>query len=321
MRVGGQPIVLVLVLLLAMLSVAYALRFISSSIRLRRTTCRNLNRLLLDTTEVDYSDKQNLQAILNPNDQRSKHIKEILKLNDYDRIKCGVLNVGITENSFVTFPSTGQVHIHLGAESLLQPTEKPKVTLILALPRPLRLERLLPIISCLGVDTLALIGAKKVEKDYFGSHILRKPEVLKDLLIEGLAQAAVDCNLPNVIVCKSLRSFLHNDLDKIDSNSSNSLRLIAHPPIPSDGRNVLYCNVQAEDLFALPREGKERIVIALGPEGGWEADEVKQFAKRGFLVTSLGNRILRTDIAVSHFLIHILLHLNISAMLVYNRCK
>ena len=42
--------------------------------------------------------------------------------------------------------------------------------------------------SQMGVDTLVLTGAAKVEKDYFGSHLVRYPERLREALIEGLAQ-------------------------------------------------------------------------------------------------------------------------------------
>lgn len=42
-----------------------------------------------------------------------------------------------------------------------------------------------------------------------------------------------------------------------------------------------------------------RVVIAIGPEGGWLQEEVEMFEKRGFHCVSMGERILRTDIAVS----------------------
>jgi hypothetical protein len=48
---------------------------------------------------------------------------------------------------------------------------------------------------------------------------------------------------------------------------------------------------------------KEKIVIAIGPEGGWEENEVFLFEKKNFKRISLGKRILRTDIAVFCFFI------------------
>ena len=42
----------------------------------------------------------------------------------------------------------------------------------LAVPRPLRLERILSVISCIGVGNLVLTGASKVQNDYFGSYFI-----------------------------------------------------------------------------------------------------------------------------------------------------
>ena len=44
---------------------------------------------------------------------------------------------------------------------------------------------------------------------------------------------------------------------------------------------------------------EHKLVIAIGPEGGWTEQEVELFTKKyGFGVTDCGNRILRTDVAV-----------------------
>ena len=40
-----------------------------------------------------------------------------------------------------------------------------------------------------------------------------------------------------------------------------------------------------------------RVVVALGPEGGWTDDEVALLEAHGFARLSLGPRILRTDTA------------------------
>ena len=43
----------------------------------------------------------------------------------------------------------------------------------------------------MGVGTLILVNAAKVEKDYWGSHLVRGDsfEAIEELLLEGLAQA------------------------------------------------------------------------------------------------------------------------------------
>jgi hypothetical protein len=49
----------------------------------------------------------------------------------------------------------------------------PRVSLLLALPRPLQLQRILPMVAQLGVEHILLTNANKVPKDYFGCRILR----------------------------------------------------------------------------------------------------------------------------------------------------
>eukprot|EP01039_Chlorochromonas_danica_P004862 gene4862-5330_t len=267
---------------------------------------RFLNRILFEPDEVvSEKDVDRLVVRLPPLDPRANHIERVLKLEEGDPIKCGILHRGITDAGVVSFPAAGEgVQITLGPAQGLKQPPKPRVSLILALPRPMRLERLIPVITCLGVDQIALVGAKKVEKDYFGSHLLRRPEAMKDLLIEGLSQAAMDCHLPQVVVHKNLFSFLRDELAGMDREPSRTLRLIAHPPIPSDAQRSpsTLQSIEAHEIFRRPDErweGKDRVILAIGPEGGWEAGEVQLFAQHGFIITSLGPRILRTDTAVA----------------------
>ena len=60
-----------------------------------------------------------------------------------------------------------------------------KMIINAAVPRPLRLERILSVVSCIGVGKLVLTGASKVQNDYFGSHLLRRPDEMKKCLVEG----------------------------------------------------------------------------------------------------------------------------------------
>ena len=40
-----------------------------------------------------------------------------------------------------------------------------------------------------------------------------------------------------------------------------------------------------------------RIVLAVGPEGGWTEDELESFQQAGWISASLGNTILRAETA------------------------
>jgi 16S rRNA (uracil1498-N3)-methyltransferase len=284
----------IILLMTYMLSTTSFIRLAQNQGQVGSLSRRYLNRVLLEANELQPLPNGHFSAHLPADDNRTKHIKTILHLSDGDTIKCGVLNKGITDHGHVSCNTNHSINVHIGDLDKLQPTPKPRIILLLAIPRPLRLERILPVISCLGVEKLVLLGAGKVEKDYFGSHLLRRPEAMRALLVEGLSQAAVDCNVPVVTVSKNLRHFIDTELDSIvpAHDSHRYLKLIAHPPMA----NIPH--IQAHELFASVGERHARVVVCIGPEGGWESEEVEMFTSKGFLVTSLGKRILRTDIAV-----------------------
>ncbi|KAL3785011.1 hypothetical protein HJC23_007932 [Cyclotella cryptica] len=186
-----------------------------------------------------------------------------------------------------------------------QQADVPPVSLLLALPRPLQLSRILPMVSQLGIDHLILTSAKKVPKDYFGSHLFRKPQELRSLLIEGLTQSGTDLRLPRVTISKRpLREFMDEELDDLFP-PREVVRVIAHPE-----RRKLDGETEDEgtgkvrrvtDLdFPMDKQGKRRkMLVAVGPEGGWEEpNELDMFMERGFQKVTLGTRALRSDVAV-----------------------
>ena len=65
---------------------------------------------------------------------------------------------------------------------------RPWVDIVLAPPRPRVMKRLLPQLAALGVGRIVLVGAKKVEKDFWGATLL-KDENMRPLLVEGLMQS------------------------------------------------------------------------------------------------------------------------------------
>jgi RsmE family RNA methyltransferase len=167
----------------------------------------------------------------------------------------------------------------------------PTVALLLALPRPLQLGRMLPMISQMGVSHLILSQAKKVPKEYFGSHLFRKPNVLRERLIEGLCQAG-DVRLPSVHITKNLKQFLEEDIDNLFPLDQYA-RVIAHPQRKTDATRIRrMSNVE----FPSP---SKQVLITVGPEGGWEEpEELDRFQQHGFQQITMGSRVLRSDCAV-----------------------
>lgn len=120
-------------------------------------------------------------ALLAGQDPRTQHVRTVLKAANGQTLRAGVLDGGYTNDARLQWVEENQVEkmkLELG-DLQGAPPLRPRVDLLLAVPRPLQLERILPVVSSLGIGTLILAGAAKVEKGYFGSHLFRKPHELR----------------------------------------------------------------------------------------------------------------------------------------------
>jgi len=223
-----------------------------------------MNRILLEHSEIR-------DGLANFGGERAEHVLTILHGEVGQVIKVGEVD-GKIGTGEITAIEGGVItaKVELADEALA-----PWVDVILAPPRPRVMKRLLPQLATLGVGRLVLVGAKKVEKDFWGATLL-KEENYRPLLIDGLMQAGTTA-LPKIELRRGFRKFLNDELDAMFPTEN---RLVAHP----------YTGTASAG-----RSG--RLLLAIGPEGGWTDDEVKLLFEHGFSPYSLGSRILRTDTA------------------------
>ena len=109
--------------------------------------------------------------------------------------------------------------LHLQFQLTQAPPEKLPLTLLLALPRPKMLKRILQTVATMGVPRLILMNSYRVEKSFWDSPFLQ-PEAIQYELILGLEQAR-DTVLPEVMLEKRFKPFVE---DRLPSLSANSLR-------------------------------------------------------------------------------------------------
>jgi RsmE family RNA methyltransferase len=152
--------------------------------------------------------------------------------------------------------------------------------LLLALPRPKVMRRLWAQLAALGVGRIILTNAARVERNYFDTHVL-DPAFYRPLLIEGLQQAQ-DTHLPRVSIHRRFRPLVE---DELDAQSTADARVVAHPA------------ENATPIAGAWPRGATRVLLAVGPEGGWDDFELRLLDDRGFRPVSLGARTLRTDTA------------------------
>lgn len=218
---------------------------------------------------------------------RAAHVREVLRAAAGDTIRVGQLD-GPLGVGTVQSQSSDEVILTCQWESAIPP--RPAVDLLLAVPRPKVLKRLWAQLAALGVGRIALVNAARVERFYFDSHVIQ-PDFYRPLLIEGLQQAR-DTRLPEVSVHRAFRPFVEDELDGLFGPGA---RLVAHPwtegrlDPPSQGSGV------ASGWTTGPKSA--RVLLAVGPEGGWVPFELDLLQARGFRPVGLGPRTLRTDTA------------------------
>ena len=224
--------------------------------------------------------------------RRAEHICRVLKKEKGDQLRVGELN-GRLGTGIVMSADTEQVVIQVQLDR--DPPAVMPLELILALPRPIMLERILKQATVMGVERLHLIRARRVEKSYFHSPALG-PERVRKRLIEGLEQAG-DTRLPQVLIHDRFKPFVEDVVPTL-----NGTGLLAHPDTPAT-LPALADRVARSD----------RILLAVGPEGGWSDYECAAFAGQGFTAFSLGQRILHVDTAVVALMAQIAVVRNLAA--------
>lgn len=157
------------------------------------------------------------------------------------------------------------------------PPARLPLTLLLSLPRPKTLRRVLQMSATLGLARVVLMNSWRVDKSYWRSPALA-PEALREQLLLGLEQGG-DTVAPAV---ESERLLVPFARDRLDALAHGTTRLIAHPSATSP----------------CPRHVAGPITLALGPEGGLLEEEVALFVKHGFTPVSLGPRLLRVEQAI-----------------------
>lgn len=228
-----------------------------------------MNLLLLRQEELGAD------GVVTLRDRRLTHLREVLKVQHGQQLRVGVLG-GLMGTAEVLAPDTLKVTV------TEPPPPRANVSLILAVPRPKQLKRVIPAVASLGVDRVVLINAARVEKSYFDSKVLNR-EFLDSLVELGLEQAC-DTVPPVIEIRERLKPFIE---DELASWAPQGLRLVPHP--------------YAQAPLA-PVPLSQHVTLAIGPDGGWVPYEIDLFSKHGFTPVSLGKRVLRGEVAVPSIL-------------------
>lgn len=232
-----------------------------------------MNLLLL--TDQDLLSPQRAEVI---DKRRIEHILQVLKPEVGDRLSVGQLN-GLMGHGEITSLSTERIALSLRLDQL--PPDPVPLTLILALPRPQQIKRILQTVGAAGIKQLHLLHSRRVEKSYWQSPSVQ-PEAVEEQLILGLEQGC-DTRMPQVHYHRQFKPFVE---DQLPGLIKGKRALVAHP----------------YQAVPCPAQVQQPTVLMVGPEGGFNEYEIERVSELGFQTVHLGPRILKTEIAIPFLL-------------------
>lgn len=210
--------------------------------------------------------------------RRLEHIRNVHRASAGDELVVGVAGGRMGTGRVL---SAGPEGVDIAVNLERDPPPPREITLVIALPRPKVLNRVIASASSMGVKRVYLINSWRVEKSYWKSPRLSESN-LRQQAILGLEQAR-DTMLPRIEMRRLFRPFVEDELPAIIAGST---ALVAHP-------------YAAEEC---PRNVASPVTLAIGPEGGFIAAEVESLTRVGLRPVTIGERILRVETAVAYVL-------------------
>jgi RsmE family RNA methyltransferase len=226
-----------------------------------------MNLLLLQPEDLLEGDRARISG------RQLNHVRRVLGKDVGDTLAAGCLGGGV---GTATIVAMSDAHAELSCRFDELPPAASRTHLVLALPRPPMLRRVLQHATTMGCKDIALVGANRVEKSFWDSHSLREAAVSEQLQL-GLEQAG-DTIMPRVTLHRRFLPFVQ---DELPARLTGRTGVLAHPaaaPSPDPAAGLL--------------------TLAVGPEGGWVDFELQQLEAAGLQRWSMGPRPLRVETAV-----------------------
>lgn len=230
-----------------------------------------MNLLIFNPTALD----QNNQFVVSG--YQHLQIKNTLRSKVGDHIKVGALN-GKIGSALLVRMEAEQCTLEVEHLSIDSPPCLP-LSLIIALPRPQMIKRILQNVATLGIARVIFIQSSRVEKSYWQSPVLSAEEIHRQLVL-GLEQGMAT-QLPIIEKHPRFIPFMQDELPKYHAQMSCYIADLG----PHPGLRTM--------------SPEKNNLLAIGPEGGFIEKESNLFKEAGFLPLQMGKRILKVETAVS----------------------
>ena len=208
-------------------------------------------------------------------DPRARHLLDVLRRQPGDVFDAGIVNAR-RGRATLTAVTADALQIHFEPGPALPPL--PSTALLIGLPRPQTARDVLRDATTLGATELHFVATARSDPNYAASSLWSDGGWRRHLL-EGAAQA-FDPRLPEVTRDRSLASAVAAGR-------------------PAGTARYALDNYEAEvALAAVDVAPAQPVVLALGPERGWDGRDRELLRQHGYRLAHLGPRVLRVETAV-----------------------
>eukprot|EP00922_Rhytidocystis_sp_ex-Travisia-forbesii_P029392 GHVS01042995.1.p1 GENE.GHVS01042995.1~~GHVS01042995.1.p1 ORF type:complete len:312 (+),score=59.00 GHVS01042995.1:95-1030(+) len=252
-----------------------------------------MNLLLVSADSVQAGGKVTLSG------RQAQHCLKVLKSKCGDSIRVGIFNgpqgtasVEQIDGSILSLQLNFNQQVPLSSLDCPSTSSSSShvlpVEVLVGLPRPKVLDKMLQHLVSLGVCRIILVCTQQVERSYLSSPKLTRESIINNLQL-GLEQST-NTRFPAVSLFASWKGWLGS----ADSFIRPKMKLIiAHPTEEEDA------DPKRITELGLQSHSGDNVLAAIGPEGGWLDDEVADMRALGFEPFTLGPNILTCDTAAT----------------------
>ena len=208
-------------------------------------------------------------------DRRADHIRGVLGARVGDVLRVGLIDGLCGQAVVIALDSEG---VTLRVALADPPPKRHRFDIVLALPRPKMLRRILRTVAEFGVSDLHLINSARVEKSFWQSPLLADDKV-EEALLAGMERSR-DTVAPRVHQHRLFRPFVEDRLVEICS-----------------GRPCWIAEMGSAQALSTTAAGSA--VVMIGPEGGFVPFELDLAQAVIARPVHLGERLLSVDTALT----------------------
>jgi len=235
---------------------------------------------------VDRVDPDDGEIVLTG--QTARHVQSVLRLRSGDALElrdgCGNGWTGT-----IVGKEKDSVRVRLTDRQLLQ-TESPlQLTLAMAFARTDRMELVIRQATELGIHRFVAYRSKRSQYGLSDAQVEKRRRRWLTIAREAMCQCG-RMKIPEIHIVPDLLNFVCKAANH--GKAGKSLRLLA---LEGERRSGL------ADVWQSFPECAE-VLAAVGPEGGWAAEEVRELLAADFHAVHLGPRILRLETAAIAFI-------------------